>query len=641
MAKIRAAMAESDEFRGIHLLATDEVPQGCAQSYKRPVMERDTVAFLQYTSGSTNNPKGVMLTHENLLHNAAAVYHAVEQSPNDSYVSWLPVFHDMGFMAGVLQPLYAGSPCMQMAPAAFLENPARWLKAISRYKATTSGGPNFAYDLCVNKISEAERAQLDLSSWSVAFNGAEPIRAETIERFTAAFAPYGLRKNVFYPCYGLAEATLMVSGGHRTVNPVVRRFDKKSLENHQVNLSREGSPSNALVGCGSSLSDQEIAIVDLVQLSPAQEIGEIWVKGPSVAKGYWNSPKETSYAFGAFIDGSGDGPFLRTGDLGFMNNGELFITGRLKDLLIIRGQNHYPQDIELTVEHCDAILHPGCGAAFSVDFNGEERLVIVQEAANRKDNDLDRTVQLIRQRIAEVHELAPCAVLLVRTSTIPKTSSGKIQRHACKAAFLSESLKVIKEWREGEPTRQDSSNAPVENRTAWLIAELARKLGVDPATIDVDQPLTAYSLDSLTAVELAHNLQAEFGIDVKWADLFEGMTIADILNKAEPASKPVVTDKQEIYPLSHGQKALWFIHQMAPSSAAYNISRALRIRSVVNVPALRDCFQTLVDRHPSLRTTFSSVENQPIQRVEQGSKVFFHHVDASQWNECDLIRTAG
>ncbi len=635
VAKIRAAMDESDEFRGIHLLATDEVPQECAQEYERPVVDRDTVAFLQYTSGSTNNPKGVMLTHENLLHNAAAVYHAVEQSPNDSYVSWLPVFHDMGFMAGVLQPLYAGSPCMQMSPAAFLENPARWLKAISRYKATTSGGPNFAYDLCVNKIPEAERAQLDLNSWTVAFNGAEPIRAETIQHFTAAFAPYGLRENVFYPCYGLAEATLMVSGGHRTANPVVRCFDKKSLENHQVNLSREGSPSNALVGCGSSLADQEIAIVDPVQLNPAQEIGEIWVKGPSVAKGYWNSPEETSYAFRAFIEGSGDGPFLRTGDLGFIHNGELFITGRLKDLLIIRGQNHYPQDIELTVERCDAILHPGCGAAFSVDFNGEERLVIVQEAANRKDNDLSKTIQLIRQRIAEVHELAPCAVVLVRTGTIPKTSSGKIQRRACKAAYLSDSLKVIESWREGEPTGQSSLHAPVENRTAWLIAELARKLGVDPATIDVDQPLTTYSLDSLTAVELAHSLQAEFGIDVKWADLFEGMTIADILNKAEPAPEPMVTDQQEIYPLSHGQRALWFIHQMAPTSAAYNISRALRIRSVVSVPALRECFQVLVDRHPSLRTTFSSVANQPIQHVE-GSKVFFKHVDASQWNESDL-----
>ncbi|HEY2362186.1 MAG TPA: amino acid adenylation domain-containing protein [Candidatus Angelobacter sp.] len=636
VAKIRAAMAESDAFRGIQLVATDEVPLGCAHEYKRPVVERDTVAFLQYTSGSTKNPKGVMLTHENLLHNAAAVYQAVEQRSSDSYVSWLPVFHDMGFMAGVLQPLYAGSPCIQMSPAAFLENPVRWLKTISRYKATTSGGPNFAYDLCVNKISETERAQLDLSSWTVAFTGAEPIRAETIERFTVAFAPYGFRENVFYPCYGLAEATLMVSGGHRAANPIVRRYEKKSLENHQVNLAREGSPSNALVGCGRSLPDQEIAIVDPLQFNPTEEIGEIWVKGPSVAKGYWNSPEETAHTFRAFIESSGDGPFLRTGDLGFIHNGELFVTGRLKDLLIIRGQNHYPQDIEFTVEQCDAILHPGCGAAFSVDFNGEERLVIVQEAANRKDNDLAKTIQLIRQKIAEVHELAPCAVVLVRTSTIPKTSSGKIQRHACKAAFLSNSLKVIKEWREGETAEQTSFQAPLESRAARLIVELARKLGTDPATIDVNQPLTTYSLDSLTAVEVAHNLQAEFGIDVKWADLFEGMTVADILNKAEPASRPVVTDKQEIYPLSHGQKALWFIHQMAPASAAYNIARALRITSVINVPALRDCFQTLVDRHPSLRTTFSSAGNQPVQQVEQGSKVFFQNVDANKWNESDL-----
>jgi amino acid adenylation domain-containing protein len=635
LAKMRTAMGESAEFRGIHLLATDAVPQECAQQYKRPMVERDTIAFLQYTSGSTKSPKGVMLTHENLLHNAAAIYHAVEQGPGDSYVSWLPVFHDMGFMAGVLQPVYAGSPCVQMSPAAFLENPARWLKAISRYKATTSGAPNFAYDLCVNKIPEAERAQLDLSSWSVAFNGAEPIRAETVARFAAAFAPYGFRESAFYPCYGLAEATLMVSGGQRAAKPMVRHFEKKSLENHQVNLAREGLSSKALVGCGSSLPDQEITIVEPLQRSPAQQIGEIWVKGPSVASGYWNSPEETEHTFHAFIEGSGDGPFLRTGDLGFIENGELFVTGRLKDLLIIRGQNHYPQDIELTVEYCDAVLHPGCGAAFAIDFNGEERLVIVQEAASHKEDALDWTIQLIRQKIVEGHELAPCAVVLIRTGTIQKTSSGKIQRQACKAAFLSNSLNVIKSWHEGEAAGQ-ASPAPVENRTAWLIAELARKLGVDPATIDVNQPLTAYSLDSLIAVELAHNLQAEFGIDVKWADLFEGLTIADILNKAEPAPSPSVTDKQEIYPLSHGQRALWFIHQMAPGSAAYNISRALRIKSVLNVLVLRDCFQTLVDRHPSLRTTFSSGGSQPVQKIGHGSEVFFQHVNAAKWNESDF-----
>ncbi len=636
LVKIRAAMAEFGELSGIEVVATDEVPHNCAQEYSRPAVERDTVAFFQYTSGSTKTPKGVMLTHENLLHNAAAVYHAVGQSPDDSYVSWLPVFHDMGFMAGVLQPLYVGSPCVQMSPAAFLENPARWLKAISRYKATTSGAPNFAYELCVNKIPEAEKVQLDLSTWAVAFNGAEPIRAETIERFTAAFTPYGLRKSVLYPCYGLAEATLMVSGGHRTANPITRGFEKKSLENHQINLSNESLSSNTLVGCGASLPDQKIAIVDPQRLRITKEIGEIWVKGPSVAQGYWNNPEETAHTFHAYIEENGDGPYLRTGDLGFIHEGELFVTGRIKDLLIFRGRNHYPQDIEITVEHCDPILHSGCSAAFSVDFNGEERLVVVQEAANRKDNDLSMTIQRIRQAIAEVHEITPCAVVLIRTSTIPKTSSGKIQRRACKQDFLSKRLNVIKEWSEEETEEAASPLAPIENRTAWLIAKIARKLGADPAHVDIHQPLTAYGLDSLTAIELAHDLQAEFGVHVKWADLFEGLTIAEILNRVEPAQEPAVAEDQDIYPLSNGQKALWFIQRMVPGSAAYNICRAVRITSPINVTALHDSFQTLVKRHPGLRTVFFEAENQPKQLVQARGKVFFQHVDARRWNDSEL-----
>jgi amino acid adenylation domain-containing protein len=659
--KIIQAMSESGDVSHFRFIATDEAALGSATDYKQPVIDRETIAFLQYTSGSTGNPKGVMLSHENLLHNAALVHHAVEHVPGDAYVSWLPVFHDMGFMAGVLEPLYGGLPCTQMSPAAFLENPVRWLKAITRYKGTTSGAPNFAYELCVNKISPAEIEQLDLSSWTVAFNGAEPVRAETMERFTKAFRPCGFRETVFYPCYGLAEATLMVSGSLKTLPPIVNGFEKKALENHRVKQQGTGSASQALVGSGRNLPDQQIAIVDPTTFQPcaADEIGEIWVKGPSVAKGYWKRPEESDQTFNARIAGTEDGPFLRTGDLGFLKDGQLFVTGRAKDLLIVRGQNHYPQDIELTVERCGNILHPGCGAAFSVDVQGEERLVVVQEVAKGAESDLDSTLALVRRGLAENHELAPHAIVLIKTGSILKTSSGKIQRRACKAAFLEKSLSVVKEWHEGEQSNvalPQALDVPVEQDSRkpsaamiWLISEIARRTGVQPAKVDVHQPLTAYCLDSLTAIELAHKLQADFSIDIKMSDLFD-LTIADLMRVAEvkPAalhstksdskpSQPLESQpKIATYPLSHGQRALWFLYQMAPSSPAYNIARAVRIRSSVDANTVRESFQALVDRHSCLRTVFTSEAGNPVQQVQPAAEVFFQHIDAGNWSESEL-----
>lgn len=663
LAKIKQAMSEAGDVSHFRFIATDEAAQSNAGDYKPPIIDRETIAFLQYTSGSTGNPKGVMLSHENLLHNAALVYHAVEQAPSDAYVSWLPVFHDMGFMAGVLEPLYAGVPCTQMSPAAFLENPVRWLKAISRYKGTTSGAPNFAYELCVNKVSEAEITQLDLSSWTVAFNGAEPVRAETMERFTRKFSACGFRDTVFYPCYGLAEATLMVSGSFKKLPPLVGSYDKKALEGNRAKPQENNALAQILVGSGRNLPDQQIAIVDptSLKLCAADEIGEIWVKGPSVAKGYWKRPEESEQTFNARIADTSDGPYLRTGDLGFLKDAHVFVTGRAKDLLIIRGQNHYPQDIELTVERCDAVLHPGCGAAFSVDVQGEERLVIVQEVAKGAESDLDSTIARIRQGVAENHELAPYAILLIKPGSIFKTSSGKIQRRACKAAFLEKSLSVVKEWREGEqgdaasPQAADVTVAHDFRKTSpvitWLISELARRTGIQPANIDVHQPLTAYGLDSLTAIELAHKLQADFGVEIKIADLFDSLTVADLnrVVEAKPAvtvigaadGKPVPSAAQsqaETYPLSHGQQALWFLYQMAPDSPAYNIARAVRIRSAVEPAFVRESFQEVVNRHACLRTVFTSVTGKPTQQVQHTVELSFQYNDAEKWSEAELER---
>jgi acyl-CoA synthetase (AMP-forming)/AMP-acid ligase II len=463
------------EFTKLHWLATDNIDSDLAKEWQEPTLSSDTLAFLQYTSGSTGTPKGVMVSHGNLLHNSALIHKCLADTPNSQGVSWLPPYHDMGLIGGVLQPLYVDAPMILMSPVDFLQKPFRWLQAISRYKATTSGGPNFAYDLCVNKIKPEQLASLDLSSWQVAFTGAEPVRAETLERFARTFAPCGFRKEAFLPCYGMAETTLIVTGGLKTALPIVRQVDAAALEQNQVvTVAHEQEGTRAIVGCGQTWLDQKILIVDPESLTscPANQVGEIWVSGPSVAGGYWNRPEETQQTFHAYLADTGvsvqgkahedsevapeelagrnRGPFLRTGDLGFLQDGELFVTGRIKDLMIIRGQNHYPQDIELTVEKSHPALRPGCGAAFTVEVKGEERLVVVQEVERSylRKLDVSEIVGNIRASVAAQHALQAYATVLVKTGSIPKTSSGKIQRHACRSGFLTGSLNVVEDWSE-------------------------------------------------------------------------------------------------------------------------------------------------------------------------------------------------
>ena len=323
-----------------------------------------------------------MVSHGNLLENSAHISQAFEITPDTVSVTWLPVFHDMGLTNGIIQPLCGGRQCVLMPPQSFLQRPVRWLQAISRYKATISGGPNFAYEMCARKITPEQRDALDLSSWKVAYNGAEPVRADTLERFAATFASCGFRPSSFYPCYGLAEATLIVTGGLVKDEPIVCTTDVAALEhNAVVETSERQLNTRKLVGCGHAMADTKIVIVHPESSTACahDEIGEIWVSGPSVTQGYWNQPEETERTFHAYLADTGEGPFLRTGDLGFLRDGELFVTGRLKDLIIIGGRNLYPHDIELTVEQSHAAVRPGCCVAFSVDVADEERLIIAAE----------------------------------------------------------------------------------------------------------------------------------------------------------------------------------------------------------------------------------------------------------------------
>jgi amino acid adenylation domain-containing protein len=646
-------------------LAVDDLPAG---GWEGPSPEPDAPAFLQYTSGSTALPKGVVVTHASLAHNSGMIQAAFRQDEDSVVVGWLPLYHDMGLIGNVLQPLWSGGRCVLMSPVSFLQRPRRWLEAVSRYRATTSGGPNFAYELCVNKIGPEDREGLDLSSWRVAFNGAEPVRAETLERFAEAFGPCGFRREAFYPCYGLAEGTLFVTGGDLGEGFRDRPFDALALERHEVvPLERHevvtpgDGPVRRLVGSGHPWAQQRVAIADPETGAelPAGRVGEIWVQGPSVARGYWGREEETARTFGAFLD-SGDGPFLRTGDLGFAADGGLFVTGRLKDLIILRGRNHYPQDLERTAESSHPALRPGCGAAFPVDLDGEERLVIVHEVERRRGLDVEEVAAAVRRAVAGEHEVQVHQVVLLRAGTIPKTSSGKIQRHACRAGFLAGSLTTVgasaleqaPQQGEGDPApslpgREElAALAPAERRGAvlrWLGGRVSSLLGGRPP--EPEEPLTALGLDSLAAAQLKAEVETAFGVAVPLAGLLEGCgtaALADLAlaggEKGEdlPGIEPAGLDGDQ--PLSAGQKALWFLYRLAPSGAAYNIAGAAHLRSDVGTEDLRRAFQVLVDRHPMLRATFAQGPDGPVQRVSPAAAAAFVEEDASGWSEEELRR---
>ncbi len=524
---IESRLEHAPELSALAWLNTEQLDPGSGPEWQPPQISPDVLAFLQYTSGSTSTPKGVMLSHGNLIHNLKIIRHGFQIEEGSMGVFWLPSYHDMGLIGGILEPMYVGEPSTLMSPASFLQRPRRWLKAITDFRGTISGAPNFAYDLCVDKISQDEREGLDLSTWKTAFCGAEPVRLETLERFAEAFEPYGFDRNAFYPCYGLAEGTLIVSGREGARWPAVRRVRKESLKQNRVVLSPElGDQTQVLVSSGGALPDQRILIVDPETRMPCgpERVGEIWVAGPSVAGGYWCQPEETARSFGAHLAETGEGPFLRTGDLGFLQEDELFVTGRLKDLIIIHGRNHYPQDIEQTVARSHLAFQPNAGAAFSVEVDGEERLVIVHELAREHRNaDADEIFVAVRRAVAEHHELQVYALVLLKPLSIPMTSSGKVRRHACKADYLTGSLKAIAGWQSKDApaaaalppsdggTRQEREALTVQSIRSWLIHQLAARTGTATAQIDPREPFALYGLDSVEAVGLAADLEIWLG----------------------------------------------------------------------------------------------------------------------------------
>jgi acyl-CoA synthetase (AMP-forming)/AMP-acid ligase II len=431
-ADIRASLAPALADSLPHLgWLTMESAAGDGADWQGRGLQPDGLAFLQYTSGSTGAPKGVMVSHANLMHNQAAIQQAMRLTPASRFVSWLPLYHDMGLIGSVMQPLYLGISCILMPPAAFLQKPVRWVKAISTWGATISGGPNFAYDLVVDKTTPEQRAALDLGAWEVAFNGSEPVHAATIERFSAAFAPAGLRRSAFYPCYGMAESTLFASG--------VTAGEEPRL------LAREAGP--ALVGCGRPAPGSGLVIVDPERhrALPEGVTGEIWISGGSVAAGYYNRPDATAETFQARLAPDGEGPFLRTGDLGFISGGQLFITGRLKHLIIIRGRNHHPEDLEATAAGANPLLARSGGVALGIEEGRRAAVAIVHELTREgwRRADPAGISADIREAIAAEHGVQVSRVLLIRPGSLPRTTSGKVRRAECSALFASGGFEAL------------------------------------------------------------------------------------------------------------------------------------------------------------------------------------------------------
>ena len=545
-------------------IATDEIEDGWAGDWKPPHIAETDIAFLQYTSGSTSDPKGVMVSHANLLNNLECIRRSfgigeVENHIDASGVFWLPAYHDMGLIGGILTPLHMGGRSVLMSPTSFLQRPLRWLEAIDEYQASISGAPNFAYEYCVRRTTAEARAELNLSHWRLAFCGAEPIRAETLEHFTEAFGPVGFRSEAFYPCYGLAETTLLAAGGDFRTEPRVLAVNRAALASHRVVPATATEPAEStqrLVSCGQAVPDHDIAIVEPESgtLCPSGTVGEILIQGPSVAQGYWNRPEESEQMFGATVAGRRE-RYLRTGDLGFFRDGELFVTGRLKDVIIIRGRNHYPQDIEQTAEAAHPAVLPG--AAFALTENNEERLVVVHQLDRQfRDADLDQVVRAIRRLIVEGHELDPYAIVLIRQTSLPITSSGKVQRTLCREQYQTGQLKVVHSWTNpaataksngtnghakvhvhpggvswSEPSPKPQNGAAAappagtngarsvvevdrvaERIETWLLNWLVERLQLAPADVQRDRPFAEFGVDSLTAVELSQELEEQFQV---------------------------------------------------------------------------------------------------------------------------------
>ena len=581
------------------------------------------IAFLQYTSGSTSAPKGVMVSHGNLMANERAIGEGFEVGADDVFVSWLPLYHDMGLIGGLLQPLHRGIPTVLMTPQFFLERPVRWLEAIARHRGSISGAPDFAYRLCVERVKDAAIATLDLSSWRVAFSGAEPVRHDTLLAFVERFAPACFDARAVFPCYGLAEATLFVSGATRGKGMVAQPFSALALASGQASDGR-GDDAITLVSSGRVPAGHSVEIVDPQTLAVHTdgEVGEIWAAGPSIAQGYWQRLEETQTTF---VERAGQ-RWLRTGDLGFVRNGELHVTGRLKDLIILRGQNVYPQDIERAIEAEVDAVRAGRVAAFAVELpGGGEGVGVAVEVsrATQKRVSPEALVQALGEACAGACREAVAVALLLNPGALPKTSSGKLQRRACRVGFEQGTLDAFAVFAHGRFVQggnvaNEAPAAPLDATEAAVAALWQDVLG-HAALPSRDAQFFASGGNSLAAVQLAARIAERWAIAFAPRDVFEAPSLVELASRVRQASEagaplaaiPVLdaARRAAALPLSHAQQRQWFLWQLDPGSSAYHVRFGLRLRGVLDTVALQASLDALAARHEPLRTRFELADD--------------------------------
>jgi len=614
------------------LLCVDTLDSAQAENWVEPNLPQDHIAFLQYTSGSTALPKGVQVSHGNLVANELLIRHGfgIDVNPDDVIVSWLPLYHDMGLIGGLLQPIFSGVPCILMSPAYFLGRPLRWLEAISQYGGTISGGPDFAYRLCSERVSESALERLDLSRWRVAYSGSEPIRLDTLERFAEKFTACGFSADNFMASYGLAEATLFVAGTPRGTGIPALRVDDQALAQNRAEPG-EGSP---IMSCGISQPEHAVLIVEPNSLEELADnaVGEVWAAGPSIALGYWRNPQASAKTF---VQHAGR-TWLRTGDLGFMRNGELFITGRLKDMLIVRGHNLYPQDIEKTVENEVEVVRKGRVAAFAVSQNGEEGIGIAAEISRSVQKILppEALIKAIRQAVAEAYQEAPSVVVLLNPGALPKTSSGKLQRSACRNRLADGSLDSYAVF-PSTVTEDQESNASASELEALIGKIWAEQLNVKQ--VNADDHFFLLGGNSIAATQVIARVREELGLELNLRLLFEAPTLSAFAvavaqqqqdgGNAQGAIGAL--SRNEPMPQSLAQNRLWITWQLDPHSSAYNIPGALRLRGELDEDALRASFQQLIERHESLRTRFFERDGVALQHVDAAAEFNLQLIDIS------------
>ena len=617
---LRSSLLEVEELAAEgapQLLCVDTLDSAGAAAWQAPELNAEHIAFLQYTSGSTALPKGVQVSHGNLVANEQLIRHGfgIDINPDDVIVSWLPLYHDMGLIGGLLQPIFSGVPCVLMSPAYFLGRPLRWLEAISEYGGTISGGPDFAYRLCSERVSESALERLDLSRWRVAYSGSEPIRLDSLDAFAEKFAGCGFAASSFFASYGLAEATLFVAGGQRGRGIPSLRLDEQALARN-VAAPGQGSP---VMSCGTSQPEHGVLIADPASMDVLGEnqVGEVWACGPSIAHGYWRNPEASAKTF---IQHDGQ-TWLRTGDLGFLRDGQLYITGRLKDMLIVRGQNLYPQDIEQTVEREVEVVRKGRVAAFAVTQDGVEGIGIAAEIGRsvQKSIAADELIKTLRQTVADAFQQAPSVVVLLNPGALPKTSSGKLQRSACRTRLADGSLDSYARFPQQGAVAKASDAALAQSNLEELVARTWREhLQVDD--IAADDHFFLLGGNSIVATQVVASLREALGIALNLRLLFEAPTLQGFVaaiagaqsgGQAEDAIVRLTGD--DALPQSLAQNRLWFTWQLDPQSSAYNIPAGLNLRGELDHDALSSAFQRLIERHESLRTRFYEQDGVALQ----------------------------